>query len=394
MNKKFKVKFVNPDELELAKIGFDKTYILHGLEKHRFMSLKIYDLNPAQANILKQTALSSGTDCAVHRETITGNAPFSDCILSGTVSELKKICEKLKYQPFALSFLSAEILSLLAFKPVPINIRENIFDWKVPLIMGIVNVTPDSFSDGGCYFETDSAVSHALELISEGADIIDVGGESTRPYSVKIAPDEEIRRIVPVIEKIREKNNSIPISIDTRNSKTARAALEAGADIINDISALDFDENLIEVAAEKNCPVILNHSKGTPDIMQDNPQYSDILEEIYNYFLQKIDKLTNAGVNFEKLILDPGIGFGKTYEQNFVILRNIEQFRSLKLPLLVGHSRKKFLQQAFNTKDNSILDDVTNIVSDYLISKNVNILRVHNVKKLKQSVDLAKILYS
>ena len=394
MVRKFNVKYFTPSVQELKKIGFDAGYLSQGLERHRFYSFKIYDLNPAQANILKQTAISCGTDCAVHRNTITGEAACSDCIISGSISEFRKICEKLKYQPFQLSVLGGEILSLIDYKPVSLKLHDKIFDWSKPLVMGIVNVTPDSFSDGGAYYEQDCAVEHALNLIGDGADIIDIGGESTRPYADIVNVDEEIGRVVPVIKKIREINNSVPISIDTRNAITAKEALSAGADFVNDISGLDYDEKMLDVVLESGCPFILNHSLGTPDIMQDNPVYADVVCEIYNHFLDKINRLCESGVDISRIIVDPGIGFGKTYEQNIEILRNIEQFRSLKLPLMVGHSRKSFLQKMFNTTDNIFLDQATSVVSDYLISKGVNILRVHNVKMLRQSVELSKVLNS
>lgn len=394
MFKVFKVKFVEPDESELNKIGFDKSYVAKGMEKHNFVSLKIYNLNPAQANILKQTALSSGTDCAVHRDTITGIAKFSDCILSGSVSEVKKICEKLKYQPFSLSKLALQISSLMEGDLQEINVRGNIFDWSRPLIMGILNVTPDSFSDGGVYFDEKNAVSHALELIENGADIIDIGGESTRPYSKIVHPEDEIKRIIPVLKAIRELNDRIVISVDTRNAQTASAALVAGADIVNDVSAMEYDKDMLSVIVKASCPVILNHSRGTPDVMQENTVYSDVTDEIYNYFCEKIKLLTEEGISLNRIIVDPGIGFGKNTEQNFEIIKKIEQFKSLGVPILVGHSRKTFLQKTFETKDKAVLDEATNLVSGFLLSKGVNILRVHDVKRLKMSIDLAKIFYS
>lgn len=392
MVRKFKVKYITPTEQELKKICFDSCYLSQGLERHKFYSFKIYDLNPAQANILKQTAISCGTDCAVHRNTITGEAACSDCILSGSVSELRKICEKLKYQPFGLPVLGEKILSLVSVNLSPLSVRDNTFDWSEPLIMGIVNVTPDSFSDGGFYCTPDLAVEHAMNLIKEGANIIDIGGESTRPYASTVGVDEEISRILPVIRQIRELNKSIPISIDTRNARTAHEGLLAGADIINDISGLDYDERMVDVLLENKCPIILNHSLGTPDVMQDKPVYSDVVCDVYDYFSDKLERLNVLGISSGSLIIDPGIGFGKTYEQNIEILRNIAQFRSLKLPIMVGHSRKSFLQKLFNTNDNLMLDEVTNVVSDYLISKGTNILRVHNVRMLRQSIELAKVL--
>jgi dihydropteroate synthase len=246
--------------------------------------------------------------------------------------------------------------------------------------MGIVNATPDSFSDGGKYFEPQDAINHAIRLIDEGADIIDIGGESTRPYSEPVSVEEEKKRVIPVIKGIKQLKNT-PVSIDTRNAATARAAIEAGADIINDVSACEWDPEMAAAVQETGAPVILNHSKGTPDIMQDNTEYADIVEDIYDYFYEKLKALENSGIKREKMIVDPGIGFGKSVEQNYELIRKIDSFKSLGCPLLVGHSRKSFLQKTFNTTEN--VDIATNAVSAYLLNKGVNFIRVHDVKSLK-----------
>lgn len=190
--------------MHIIHIGFDKAYVKKGINKHKFRTIKIYDLNCAQANILKQTALSTGTDCAVHKQVITGKVELSDCILSGTISQLEKICEKLKYQPLKLSSLASQISDTLFYKPETLMIRDIVLDWKMPYIMGILNLTPDSFSDGGKYNTTEKAINHYKKMIEDGADIIDIGGESTRPFSQKITVEEEICRVIPVIEKIRQ----------------------------------------------------------------------------------------------------------------------------------------------------------------------------------------------
>lgn len=391
--KTFKIEFIRPEKLEFCKIGFDKTHIDKGLEKHQFVSLKVFNLNCAQANILKQTAISTGTDCAVHRETITGRVEQSDCILSGSLSQFKKIAHKLKFQPFKLSKLGDEISALL-FEPLkPMTIRNSIFSWtENTYIMGIVNVTPDSFSDGGEYFETEKAVKLAFKLVSEGADIIDIGGESTRPYSEPVNSCDEISRVIPVIKGIRKINQTIPISIDTRNSQTAKAALEAGADLINDVSACDWDDLMPEILKKYDCPIILNHAKGTPENMQDNTDYPDVVQDVFIYFEKKLIDLEERGVDLSKVILDVGIGFGKDKEQNYKLLKNISAFKSLGCPLLVGHSRKKFLQKTFDTANNETLDIATNAVSSFLINEKVNILRVHDVRGLQVLRTISKEL--
>ena len=393
MENSFKLKLIDCNEKELKKIGFDKTYLRQGALKHNFRTIKICDINCAQANIIKQTALTTGTDCAVHREVITGKVDISDCILSGSVSQLVKIAEKLKYQPFKLNILSEQIKKLVSLLPDSLYVRDISIEWgKKTYIMGILNITPDSFSDGGEYFGTDKEIEHYKSLVQDGADFIDIGGESTRPFSKKVSAQEEQSRVVPIIKKIREFDQNTVISIDTRNASTARAAINAGADIINDVSALDWDENMINVLKDTKAPVVLNHSKGSPDVMQNDTCYTDVVDEIFDYLYKKIDFLVTNGIEQNKIIVDPGIGFGKSTEQNFEIIKRIEEFKSLGCPVLVGHSRKNFISETIESKDNSVLDTATLILSQMLADKKVDIIRVHNVKqhnilqKLNQSL--------
>lgn len=393
MENSFKLKLIDCNEKELKKIGFDKTYLRQGALKHNFRTIKICDINCAQANIIKQTALTTGTDCAVHREVITGKVDISDCILSGSVSQLVKIAEKLKYQPFKLNILSEQIKKLVSLLPDSLYVRDISIEWgKKTYIMGILNITPDSFSDGGEYFGTDKAIEHYKSLVQDGADFIDIGGESTRPFSKKVSAQEEQSRVVPIIKEIREFDQNTVISIDTRNASTARSAITAGADIINDVSALDWDENMINVLKDTKAPVVLNHSKGSPDVMQNDTCYTDVVDEIFDYLYKKIDFLVTNGIEQNKIIVDPGIGFGKSTEQNFEIIKRIEEFKSLGCPVLVGHSRKNFISETIESKDNSVLDTATLILSQMLADKKVDIIRVHNVKqhnilqKLNQSL--------
>lgn len=392
MNNTFKIKFINCTEDDLQKIGFDKTYAKKGLEKHIFKTVKICNLTCAQANIIKQTALSSGTDCAVHREVITGKVDLSDCILSGSLNQFQKMVEKLKFQPLKLSSLAQDLKSLL--EPLqPLIIRDNIINWNEQTnIMGILNITPDSFSDGGKFFAPEKAIEHFKQMTADGADIIDIGAESTRPFAKRISVEEEIERVLPVIQEIRKFDKKTIISIDTRNSATAKAAIEAGADIINDVSSGDWDSNIFNIVKEHNCPIILNHSKGTPDVMQNDTKYKDVVDDIYDYFSAKIDELKILGIEKSQIILDPGIGFGKTKEQNFELINRIKEFYSLGCPILVGHSRKTFLKETLQSEDNEELDEATAIVSCKLMDAKVNIIRVHNVKKHKMIQLLKKSL--
>jgi len=351
-------------ETELNRIGFDKSYANKAASKFEYKNIKIYDLTPAQANILKQTAISVGADCATHREVITGKIEKSNCILGASVSQIKKIAEKLKFQPFGLKNLSEKLLK----ETTPTN----------PKIVGILNITDNSFSDGGLYNDFESAKNHLLEMISDGADLIDIGAESTKPYSSPVSAEEQLKKLLPVIDFAKNKTT---ISIDTRSSLVAEECIKAGAHIINDVSGFDYDAKMADVTAKYNVPVIIQHSKGTPENMQDFPHYDDVIEEIFLALERKIKFANSKGI--ENIIVDPGIGFGKTRENNFEIIRRAEEFKSLGYPLMLGLSRKSFLE----SKD----DTYTAVFNALAIERNVDYIRVHNVKMHKNLLDLMKM---
>jgi dihydropteroate synthase len=215
---------------------------------------------------------------------------------------------------------------------------------KLPLLMGIINVTPDSFSDGGHCFDADAAVEHGLRLAAEGADILDIGGESTRPYSQPVDAQEELRRVMPVVGALCQQTG-LPISIDTSKALVARHAIHAGAEIINDISALLGDPAILPLAVETGCGVCLMHMQGTPRTMQDQPSYADVVAEVTSYLRDRRDALLAAGIVQDRIALDPGIGFGKTTTHNLQLLANAKSFHSLGCPVLIGHSRKRFLAE-------------------------------------------------
>lgn len=246
-----------------------------------------------------------------------------------------------------------------------------------PRIMGVVNVTPDSFSDGGLFATTKLAVAHALQLIAEGADILDVGGESTRPGSEGVAAQEECDRVLPVIRGIRDVNPLIPISIDTTKSEVATAALQAGATIVNDVSGGIADEELLEVAARAHAPYVLMHMQGTPRTMQDNPTYEDVVEDVATFLQERTRVAKSRGV--QHVIVDPGIGFGKQVDHNIALLKNLERFAGLADGLLLGISRKRFLGAITGITDPAERDVVTAISHAMLLHKPVDIIRVHNV---------------
>lgn len=254
-------------------------------------------------------------------------------------------------------------------------------------IMGILNVTPDSFSDGGRYTSIDAALQQCRLLIESGADIIDVGGESTRPFAKAVPLEEEFNRTIPVIQAIR-REFSIPVSIDTRNAAVARGALEAGADIINDISALQHDPEMIDVVLATEVPVVIMHMQKTPETMQLAPQYDDVVEDVCTFFTERLDWMTSKGVDLSRVILDPGIGFGKTLDHNLSLIKHLDRISQLGHPVLLGHSRKRFLGELTGQEETE-RDFATAVVAALAAGKGVDIIRVHNVEMTKTAVQLA-----
>ena len=276
------------------------------------------------------------------------------------------------------------------------NIK-NLNDWllskkKRSLIMGILNVTPDSFSDGGDYYEKNLAVEHALKMVNQGADIIDIGGESTRPFSEPVSFDEEISRVIPVIKGIR-KNSDVCISIDTTKSKVALAALESGASFINDISAMETDPAMVNVALKFDCPLVLMHMKGKPKNMQDNPLYNSLIKDIKNYLFERVDFAISKGIDRKKIIIDPGIGFGKTVENNFELINNLEQFVEMKLPVLLGASRKSFIGVTLDLPEKERMEGsiAANIIG---LQKGAKIFRVHDVVETNRAMVIANKIFN
>lgn len=261
-----------------------------------------------------------------------------------------------------------------------------------PLIMGILNVTPDSFSDGGCYTRQEALAARIRTMLADGADLIDVGGESTRPYAEPVSEDEELRRVLPAITCIRTMDSGIPVSIDTTKAEVARQALSAGADIINDVSALRFDPDMIRVAIAHEAPVILMHMRKTPKDMQDEPVYNDIIREITEFLAERISWATEHGLARQRIIVDPGLGFGKTVAHNLTILKHLHKFTKLECPLLIGHSRKGFIGTLLNLEPEQ-RDLPSALISSYCATQGANILRVHDVKKHMQAVQLHEAIY-
>ena len=258
---------------------------------------------------------------------------------------------------------------------------------KTPNIMGVLNLTPDSFSDGGKFNTKTKGVKHALEMLNSGADIIDVGGESTRPGSKSITQDLEWKRIEKIISSISKK---IPISLDTRKSEIMKKGIDYGIKIINDVSGLSYDSKTIDILKKKKIPFIIQHSKGLPENMQNKPNYKNVLLDIYDFFEKKIKFLRSVGINHNKIIIDPGIGFGKNLKHNMCLVRNISIFHSLGFPILVGNSRKRFIKDVSGKNDTKRRIGGTVASSIYLMMQGVQILRIHDVNELLQGIKVFK----
>ena len=363
-------------EKELVQIGFDKTYTNKAKDKFEYKNFKIFDLNCAQANILKQTALTVGADCGTHREVITGKIEKSCVILGGSISQLQKIGQKLQFQPFGLKHLGEKLQSINKLK-YP----------KRTQIMGVLNITTNSFSDGGDFLDFENAKKHLNQLIIDGADIIDIGAESTKAYSKPISSEEQLKRLVPILEYIKLKKIKTPISIDTRNAEVAQKCIDFGVSIINDVSGFDFDKKMADVIANKpQIKIILQHSQGTPETMQDAPHYENLMDEIFINLKTKIDFALSKGIKKENIIIDPGIGFGKTKAHNMEILKRWQELKTFGCPILIGLSRKSLLGMPEATNEEK--DIYTLALDSVLITQKIDYIRVHNVKLHKTFQDM------
>ncbi len=377
----FVIKKINKElsKKDFEQIGFSNVYIEAELQKSSFIKLKIFDLTVIQANILKQAALSKGCDCAINAGCLNNSVEKTDAILLGTKKQLKEIAKNLEKQQFKMPLLAKEILKIIK-EPVQ----------RKPLIMGILNLTEDSFSDGGKYLNFDNAIEHAKEMIEQGADIIDIGAESTRPGADEIPPKTQIERICPVLKKLTAFYPDIDFSIDTRSSEVAKEVLKINKNvIINDVSGLCFDEKMAEVIIKNNAKVVICHSSSIPKDMQEKTEYKNIVDDIFKFFVEKTEFLTSKGLPKENIILDVGFGFGKTVEQNFELIKRCDEFLSLNYPLLAGVSRKSFIQKTIPDGD---YDNLTASLCGELMLKGVSVFRVHDVKKTKNVIKLYSAL--
>jgi dihydropteroate synthase len=339
------------------------------------------------ANVIKQEMLSIGGDAAVARGSVSCSVPVSDILIMGTVKQILALAKKIEKQPFGLSLIARDMSEIL------VNITRNEYIWKTSrrklslgnktLIMGILNVTPDSFSDGGLFYSQQKAVEHGLQMAAEGADIIDIGGESTRPGAGSVMAGVELKRVLPVIESL-VKQVKIPISIDTKKAQVARQTIAAGAEIVNDISALNGDKKMAKTIKETGAAVVLMHMRGTPQNMQKgNLVYADIMGEIVDYLKKSSQTAVKAGIEKDCLIIDPGIGFGKTPKDNYKIIKNLSELKGLGMPVMVGTSRKSFIGKLTGGEPRQRLEGTAATVAAAIMN-GCHIVRVHDVAAMKK----------
>ncbi|MEN6467843.1 MAG: dihydropteroate synthase [Smithella sp.] len=368
------------------KIGVDPYGINAMVSKTQHVNILLSAQSCKVANILKQEMLSLGADAAVARGSVACSIEKTDVLLMGTLKQIHALAKKIEKQPFGLNVIAQNILNLtthLYKNSYLLNTsRRKIILGEKTLIMGILNVTPDSFSDGNAYFERQKAIDRAMQMADEGADIIDIGGESSRPGSKTVRVREEIARVVPIVESLSGKLK-IPLSVDTTKSQVAQKSLEAGAEIINDISSLG-DGKMASVISNASAALILMHMRGTPKTMQTgNLAYNDLMQEINAYLEEKCRKAIAAGIGRDHLAVDPGIGFGKTYEDNCRIIKNINEMKVLGLPVLIGTSRKAFIGSVTGGTPAERIDGTAATVCAAIMN-GCNIVRVHDVAPMKK----------
>lgn len=372
--------------------GADPYSVAHMAAKLYMRCLRVDGVDNRAAAILKQEMLSLGAEAAVSRAVGGFVKGRSSVLLAGTRRQLELLCAKLQVQPFGLKELATQLRDLLETdeQTIPdIRCGGNVLKLgRAPRVMGIVNATPDSFADGGKYAAVDAAVAHGCKLAEEGAAIIDVGGESTRPGARPVTEAEECRRVVPVIRALSRRLKH-PVSVDTMKPGVARAALDAGAVIINDIAGLGQPGGaMAKLAASYSAAVVLMHMKGTPRTMQKNPAYTDVVAEIIRFFEERMAAAAAHGCGPDQILLDPGIGFGKSAEHNAEILRRFAELRSLGRPMVVGLSRKSFIG-AFSGAQNPADRLPGSIAANVLAcSAGAQIVRVHDVKETVQAVKI------
>jgi dihydropteroate synthase len=375
---------------QMKEMGVDPIGVRLMEGKTLYFNLKVEGIEPRRANLLKQEMIALGGDVAIDGRGFDCSAEQTDALLMGTQKHFEKLTSKLEQYPDIqpLGHALRETLKNLSKTRYSIRCRKRtLMLGRRTLLMGVLNVTPDSFSDGGLFFDKEKAISHGLRMVEEGADIIDIGGESTRPGAKPLELEEELRRVIPVIEPLA-KRVDVPISIDTYKSSVAKRAIEAGAEIINDISGLHFDPALAQIAAKEDTPLVLMHIRGIPETMQKNVHYDSLFSEILRYFRDSIQRAESAGLDPQQVIIDPGIGFGKRVEDNLLIIKNLHEFRILGKPILLGTSRKSFIGKILNADSGERLEGTISSIAIGILN-GAHIIRSHDVLQAKKGMAVA-----
>ncbi len=396
---KLRAYFLSPSDREelreeMEEIGCDQEGLEIMMPRGLSHLIRMEGVPLRAALILKQELLARGGEVVLPQEASRLTIEQCNLLIFSSQEILEDLLEALPQQPYGLKEIGEKLSSLIRGKEQPVKeIKTNrglLSLRERTLIMGILNLTPDSFSDGGLYLEREAAVERALEMEEEGADILDLGAESSRPGSNPLTLEEELERLLPVLEGVVEAT-SLPISVDTYKSQVAREALECGASMINDISGLHFDPRLAEVVAEYDVPVVIMHIRGRPQNMQDNPRYQHLFSEIIGYLEEGASRAQRAGLDRSQIIIDPGIGFGKTLDHNLRIIRGLESFKSLGYPLLLGTSRKSFIGQVLELPvDERLEGTAASLVMG--IDRGAEIVRVHDVKEMARVVKMTDAL--
>ncbi len=366
-----------------------------------FFNFKIEGISSWEANIIKQYLLSVGSDCAIPRQALIEKRKVDVCLF-GSLTQLKRLGQKLANQPFNLKRIGVELLKVIDNfnrKEFILTVRKKSFKIDKPLICGIINLTPDSFSGNGLLslnLPRDRLKYLVLKkvegMLKAGVFMVDIGGESSRPFSKAIKQNEEIDRVIPFLKAIRKEFKSLLISIDTYKYKVAKAAVDEGVDIINDITAFRRHPPLIDLVKQYNLGCVLMHMKGTPQTMQISPYYRDLFGELLDFFKERLDFCLAKGINHEQIMLDPGIGFGKRLEDNLKIIRELYKLKIFGLPIFLGVSRKSFIGKILNLEPQKRLGGTlsANIIS---VFNGANILRVHDIEETRQVIDIFNAVY-
>lgn len=398
------VEITNQDDAKklMASLGVAAEGIKILSSKSINFAFKIEGIRSWEANIIKQHMLSLGSDAAIERSALVKDIKTAAFVF-GNLNQLKKLSHKLKNQPFSLGVISRDIdfyLQKVQKKDFVFKARDKVLKIKSPVVCGIINVTEDSFSgDGLLKLNTgkgklqDLALRQAEAMITSGAKIIDIGAESSRPFSKQISAKEEIRRVIPVLKVIRKRFKKIIISVDTYKYVVVKSCISEGVDVINDITALRNNSQTADLISKYELGCILMHMKGTPQTMQIKPSYKDVIEEEIDFFKERLEYCQKKGIHRERLILDPGVGFGKRIKDNTKIIKDLYKLKIFGLPILLGLSRKSFIGKILNTEVSDRLIG-TIAASVVALTRGGNILRVHDVKETVEAIRIVSGIMS